>query len=121
MSYTVYDFDETLERVGIKPGEVERVTAGWGRSPDGYGDWEGGFVLLLKDGTWVLVSGWCDTSGWGCQDGADCLRSTEEPQPAINDYSGHWRPFPPEQVDRDPADLNRFLRGESVDRMAEHP
>lgn len=40
-------------------------------SPEGYGSWEGWCVVLLKDGRWACLEGWCDTSGWGCQDNAE--------------------------------------------------
>ena len=31
--------------------------------------WTGGFVLKLKDGRFAYLTGWCDYTGWGCQDG----------------------------------------------------
>jgi hypothetical protein len=36
--------------------------------------------VKLKDGSFAYVSGWCDTTGWGCQDGARITRFAQEPE-----------------------------------------
>lgn len=117
-SYTVYDLSESMKQVPIEPAAVEGVVAAWGGSPEGYASWNGGFLMKLKDGRWLYLSGWCDTTGWGCQDGIstayfDAEPELEElqsmPKPDAESYS--WdEPCP--AWDRDPADLNRFIRGE---------
>jgi hypothetical protein len=28
-------------------------------------------VVRLRDGNWAAVTGWCDSSGWGCQQGVE--------------------------------------------------
>jgi len=62
------------------------------------GEWSGGFVVELADGQFAHVTGWCDYTGWGCQDGASfTLHATLgeiEPKP-------YW--------DKEPADLNDNL------------
>lgn len=34
-----------------------------------WGEWDGSMVARLHDGRFIFAGGWCDTSGWGCQDG----------------------------------------------------
>lgn len=115
MSYTTYDFHETLfnpsVRGEIDPAAVEKVIAAWGRNPEGYGSWEGGFLLALKDGRFAYVTGWCDTTGWGCQDGASvtyfdqqpALSDLERPEVRQHDYE------PVSDWDLEPADLNQHV------------
>ncbi len=109
MAYSMYDFSESLDRVGISPGDIEAVTAAWG-DQGALAEWTGGFVFRLKDGRWAYLSGWCDTTGWGCQDGADVKWFESEPDVAAI-VKSEWDKTVPEW-DRDPADLNRFIRGE---------
>lgn len=71
--YTRYDFSESLDRVRFDASQVCQVVQAWGLCLEGYADWEGGFVMRLRDGRFAYLSGWCDTSGWGCQDGADLV------------------------------------------------
>lgn len=50
---------------------LDKVTAvlyGFGKSEEGYGQWDGAFILRLNDGQLAIVHGGCDTTGWGCQD-----------------------------------------------------
>jgi hypothetical protein len=124
MSYGVYDFTESLNRAGIKEHAVKRAIAAWGRSTEGWGEWEGGFIVELKDGRFAYIWGWCDTSGWGCQDGASVEYSdTEFDRTVLRGIPQHFGGYiemlggSPEskwQVDwdEDPADLNRYLNGE---------
>lgn len=57
------DVHETIHR-----SDVAEVLAM--RSKDGdYAEWEGQLLARLKDGRYIFVGGWCDTTGWGCQDG----------------------------------------------------
>jgi len=45
---------------------------------EGYlGDWDGCVVVRLNDGRYAACSGWCDYTGWGCQDGTACAVAHE--------------------------------------------
>jgi hypothetical protein len=96
MSYTVYDFEASMDIVGIPLTDIALVEAAWGHSGD-YAEWGGGFLLNMFDGTWKYVTGWCDTTGWGCQDGADV--TVYDRKPMLSHLSeAEW--------DILPADLN---------------
>jgi hypothetical protein len=113
VSFTAYDFVESLDRVDIKPSFVEHVLAAWGRSPEGYGSWEGGFLFRLRDGRFAYVSGWADTSGWGCQDGAQVQHFATEPSIGELRSEGMSEPSAGEW-DVAPADLNGWLERGAV-------
>jgi hypothetical protein len=97
MSFTNYDFSETLAGCGIDRTDVKRAVAAWGIEGD-YAEWEGGFLLEMKDGKYVYVSGWCDTTGWGCQDGTSRkdfdampdLATLESDRESWQDKIGEW-------------------------------
>ena len=109
MSFGVYDFSESLNRVEIKEDDVKRVTAAWGTEGD-YAEWEGGFLMEMKDGRWCYVEGWCDTTGWGCQDGAEVKWFTAEPElVGLTEKNAEW--------ESDPPDCARYLAGE-IDKFA---
>jgi hypothetical protein len=118
MSYTTYDLSESLQRVSIARDDIASVRAAWGYSPERYGSWTGGFLLAMKDGSFAYVSGWCDTTGWGCQDGADVERFAEMPKlEALDSKVGSPKgrfddEAPPAEWDIEPADLNRYVHGE---------
>lgn len=122
MSFDLYDFTESMDRVGINAEDIERCTLAWGRNGE-YAEWDGGFVFELKDGRWGLVAGWCDTTGWGCQDGAEVEFFGSRPGMEEIDVQlakWHWSGegfarYEPEDIDVDPADVNRYLAGE-IDR-----
>ena len=121
-SYTTDDFECSLDRAGIAAADVKRVIAAWGLS-GGYAEWEGGFVMEMADGRFAYVWGWCDTSGWGCQDGAQVEWSEVAPDLTIKRgtpqhmggyieslfgvTSEAWN----QPWDEDPTDLNRWLAG----------
>lgn len=130
MSYTTDDFTESLQRVLVKSSDVDAVVAAWGKgdgmgedaghfkwSEDGATEWRGGFLLRLNTGHYAYLTGWCDFTGWGCQDGAyvyhfDHEPSVDEMRAASkndDDYDGGHEPDASEW-DREPADLNRWLR-----------
>jgi hypothetical protein len=74
MSFAIYDFDETLKGTAIDRADISRVIAAYGVTEaaccdDCGGEWSGGFLLEMKSGKYVFVHGWCDYTGWGCQDG----------------------------------------------------
>jgi hypothetical protein len=121
MSYTTLDFTESLHRVAISKADIASIAAAWGHSDnddaghyrwaeDGGTDWSGGFLMQLRDGRFAYLTGWCDYTGWGCQDGAELHFFDAKPElsalAAMTEYpSGPT----PEQWDIEPADLNRWL------------
>lgn len=110
MSYTTSDFHETLfnsEISGqIDPSKVVRVVAAWGECGDG-NEWSGGFLLELSNGRFAYIYGWCDYTGWGCQDGATVKYFDAKPElsalPEQYQDGVEW--------DHEPADLNRYAQG----------
>ena len=108
--FTTTDFTESIHGEGIKKGDIEKVIAGWGNvDRDGAcceacgGEWSGGFLLAMKDGRFAYISGWCDYTGWGCQDGTNI--EWFDTQPALKDLEPH----PEDKWDVDPSDLNLCL------------
>jgi hypothetical protein len=98
--YALYDFTESLNQVDLGASVLEVIKA-WGRSPEGHCSWEGGFVLRLADGRYAYLTGWCDTTGWGCQDGTDLVFSdTVEGLGLPSDVE--WDVYP--------ADLNLWIK-----------
>jgi hypothetical protein len=88
MSFSTYDFDETIKGCGIERTEIKRVIAAYGVTEAGCcddcgGEWSGGFLMELKTGKFVFLSGWCDYTGWGCQDGTQ--RKDFDTEPALAD------------------------------------
>lgn len=116
--YAIYDFLETVNHYDspIKENEVKSVLYATGTSVEGYGEWAGGFVLRLKDGETVVVTGWCDTSGWGCRDGMSLTKigrtqSAKKIEKVVDSLDEYGIPkF--KEWDKDPIDLNRYLKGE---------
>ena len=118
--YTIYDFSESLARTSIKPSDIQQVVAAWGTSGD-YSEWEGGFILSLKDGRFAYIWGWCDTSGWGCQDGAEVEFTQIQPPLEIKRgvpmhmtgylerISGDDKSKWDHKWDQDPVDLNKWI------------
>jgi hypothetical protein len=124
MSYTTTDFAESLSRVRIDPADVVSVLTAWGSgsgmgkdaghyryAPYGASEWSGGFLFRLKDGCVAYLTGWCDYSGWGCQDGAEVHYFNERPSyDVLKGVHTEWSAPPPEsEWDEAPADLNRWL------------
>lgn len=121
MSYHLYDFVESLRGgsginhddehpVMLKAEDVERVVAAWGHSPEGYGSWEGGFLLRLKDGRHAYLCGWCDTTGWGCQDGSKVTFFDAEPAlEGLRETPSYTPDEPQGDWDLEPTDLNKWL------------
>lgn len=106
MSYALYDFTESMDRSTIVPDLIESVVAAWGSSEEGYGQWSGGFIMKLKDGRFAYLTGWCDTTGWGCQDGASISYFESCP-----DYKTFKEEYSEDLIEWDeaPADLNKWL------------
>lgn len=117
MGYTTYDFSESLDRVSIDVADVESVLAAWGDGPGG-SEWSGGFLLKMKSSPpFAYVTGWCDYTGWGCQDGAEIHTFLELPDRSTlpGPYDGTFI-SPDAAWDEEPADLNRYVRGEITRR-----
>ena len=107
MSYTVYDFSETIAGCRVAREDIQYVEAAWGHGGC-YSEWDGGFVLRMNDGKRMYLTGWCDTTGWGCQDGTEMIELPDDgelPTFPADDYREH-----PINWDIKPADLNKFVR-----------
>jgi len=124
VSYATYDFTESLDRVALKPADIAMIVAAWGIgdgqgedaghyrwSDDGVTEWSGGFLMRLNDGRFAYVTGWCDFTGWGCQDGAEI--TYYDAQPSLDSLKGGPAP---DEWDHEPADLNRWLTSGARDR-----
>jgi hypothetical protein len=72
--YSFSDFTSILTHADvkdhIKPTDIIDILYGFGKSEEGYAQWDGGFVVSLKNGNRAILYGGCDTTGWGCQDNA---------------------------------------------------
>lgn len=123
MSYTTSDFSESVSQTPLRPQDIARVVAAWG-SGSGQGtdaghwkwsaedvtDWAGGFLLQLYDNRFAYLTGWCDFTGWGCQDGVDLKYFNTRPTiPELRELEMGTTPPQPDEWDLDPADLNRWL------------
>lgn len=76
-----YAWDEAIREQDVRviPGikvsselaEFESVSweAMWGDSPEGYASTNVVALGKVNDGRWVVLEGWCDTTGWDCQAG----------------------------------------------------
>lgn len=120
--YTLDDFSETVNAL---PWQPAKVLAAFGK--DGYlSEWEGGFAVESEDGRVAVVVGWCDTTGWGCQDGTTLLcdlSPTESNERGWQHYVNAWardgsewdhRPTA-EEWETDPTDLNIWVQEGMVD------
>lgn len=107
MSFSTYDFVETLKGTSTEREDVKRVVAGFGVTDAGCcddcgGEWSGGFLLEMKSGKFVLLTGWCDYTGWGCQDGTERTEYDTEPDlKAIDIGKKEWETTLP--------DLQRYV------------
>jgi hypothetical protein len=104
-TYTLYDFTETLNRVDLNGAKPVSVISAWGYSPEGGGSWKGGFLVLLDNGQQAYMSGWCDFTGWGCQDGAHVIISEQITPGMIQAVDME----PPHDWDVAPSDLNKWI------------
>lgn len=128
MSYTTDDFSESIARWPLKASEIECVLSAWGKgsgmgedaghfkwADDGATEWSGGFLMRLKDGRYAYLTGWCDYTGWGCQDGVEVFYFDAQPDAAtILVGSGDTHAPDASEWDIEPADLNRWLALESA-------
>jgi hypothetical protein len=111
MSFTTYDFDESLKGESIDRSAVKRAVAAWGYSPEGYGSWSGGFLLEMKDGRYAYITGWCDTTGWGCQDGTSIAYFDSEPplESLKRDESSSYHDEPVGEWETTLPDLQKYI------------
>lgn len=105
--YSVYDLTESMAAV---PADfnVVRVAEAWGWSGD-YAEWSGGFLLESDDGRWGYLTGWCDTTGWGCQDGKEWHAFDHRPTHAEMAEASEITDATDADWDPEPADLNKWL------------
>lgn len=116
MSYALSDFTESVARASFHREDIKRVVSACGFSPEGYASWEGSFVLELNDGRWCILSGWCDTTGWGCRDGIDeDFFPSEETIVEATEHLSKNEKYKDIDWDKDPVDLNRWVQGEIND------
>ncbi|MBI2064922.1 MAG: hypothetical protein HYT62_02625 [Candidatus Yanofskybacteria bacterium] len=115
--YSLYDFTESMGQVDLSGLKLVSVIKAWGYSPEGYGSWEGGFVLHFGDGRYAYLSGWCDTTGWGCQDGVDIRFADSIEELALpTEYGNSWTDSKGLIAwDLYPADLNLWIEKGSPD------
>jgi hypothetical protein len=135
MSYSLYDFTESIDRSSIDVHDILKVCAAWGGSPEGFGSWEGGFLIELRNrglrpSRFLYLTGWCDTTGWGCQDGIDerffdkkpslqllqtfTITKIVSPKGTVVEERPKWMQGyswkeSPEGWDEEPTDLNRWV------------
>ncbi len=62
------DLKECLKYAPAKLKNIHEVLACIPGASDG-DDWH--YVALLCNGNYVYATGWCDYTGWGCQEGGD--------------------------------------------------
>jgi hypothetical protein len=111
MGYTLYDLSESVDRSEVGKDDIKQIAAAWGDGPGG-SEWTGGFLMELKDGRWLYLTGWCDYTGWGCQDGIEEKYFDAKPElDSLTKDLEDWQ-TKPEKWDIDPVDLNRWVRGE---------
>lgn len=111
--YHRYDFSESVQRVTFSNRPVKCLYA-WGTGEeDGGSTWSGGFVIELANGTVALLCGWCDYTGWGCQDGAWVYEflSVELAQKHLSESTDYnEKQFPPiSEWDKEPFDINKWI------------
>lgn len=99
MGYALFDLTESLDRVDINEHDVRQVLWAWGENGD-LAEWSGGFILRMADGRYCEITGFCDTTGWGCQDGANVVYYDADP----------GKPEDVEDADPNPADLNLYFQ-----------
>ena len=73
-----YDWAEAFAIAKADPERVASVLRSWGESPEGYGSVDIAATFTLVDGRFGALTGWCDTTGWDCQAGADWYEADTE-------------------------------------------
>jgi len=75
-----YDLEECLGCAGVEKELVANVLAEVPGEADGP-NWHA--IVKMVDGKFGYLTGWCDYSGWGCQDGGK-LTITKTIKEAVN-------------------------------------
>jgi hypothetical protein len=93
MSFSIYDFQETLKGESIERTDIKKIIEAYGVTEpaccdDCGGEWAGGFLLHMKSGKYIFVTGWCDYTGWGCQDGTQ--KTEFDTKPKLKDLSNGY-------------------------------
>jgi len=63
-----YDFRECLKYAPFNKEDVKDILAMVAGGADGDA-WH--YIVELKNGKFGYITGWCDYTGWGCQEGGD--------------------------------------------------
>jgi len=71
------DFQEAASRAGFDMAEAACCIEA-GKQDGDYAETSLVALLEMKDGRFAVLTGWCDTTGWGCQDGADVSYESSE-------------------------------------------
>ena len=102
-----------MEDHGFARADVTACLAAWGEAGD-MAEWSGGFLLGLTGERSAYLTGWCDATGWGCQDGIQAGVIG----PIADAKKFMWPDGERHDIDVLPRDLNRYLRGE-IDALFE--
>lgn len=54
----------------FEPENVAEVELWHVTDEGGYAEHSAAGLFRMQDGSYVVYTGWCDTTGWGCRDGA---------------------------------------------------
>lgn len=68
------DFVAAYFAAGFDPALIAEVEHFEAVSPDGWSSREFLAIIRLLDGSYVVVSSWCDTTGWDCRSGGAFTR-----------------------------------------------
>ena len=71
------DFQEAASRASFDLTEAARCIEA-GKQDGDYAETSLVALFEMKDGRFGVLTGWCDTIGWGCQDGADVSYESSE-------------------------------------------
>jgi hypothetical protein len=115
MSYTLEDFVDALEHVRL-PCPPVSVLRAWGVSSLERDCWEGGFLILLQDGTYAYVTDWRGDQETPVR-GAQLQLWKEIDEPALNAEATEFSDQELEWDD-DPPDLNRWIAAGMRDLFA---
>lgn len=66
-----YDLFGCLEYNPQEQFDITHIQSVIAEVPGQHNEWNYHWVLLLKDGLFVYLTGWCDYTGWDCQSGAE--------------------------------------------------
>lgn len=71
------DFQEAASRAGFSIADAARCIEA-GKEDGDYAETSLVALFEMKDGRFAVLTGWCDTTGWGCQDGAEVSYEASE-------------------------------------------